>query len=59
MLPLWFCLLKSKQPVLDCKCLRYFGAVAEDKAERVLADVEHQFMQGLRRKDGRTVGLGL
>jgi hypothetical protein len=26
---------------------------------RVLADVEQQFLQGLRRADGRTVGLGL
>jgi hypothetical protein len=59
MLPSWFCLSKSRQPVLGSTCLTYFGAVAEDKAERVLADVEHQFMQGLRRKDGRTVGLGL
>ncbi|WIA12189.1 hypothetical protein OEZ85_012260 [Tetradesmus obliquus] len=26
---------------------------------RVLADVERQFLQGLKRADGRTVGLGL
>ena len=32
---------------------------AGDKQARVLGDVEAQFMAGLRRKDGRTVGLGL
>ena len=31
---------------------------AEDKQERYLQDVEQHFMTGLRRADGRTVGLG-
>ena len=32
---------------------------AGEKQARVLGDVEAQFLAGLRRKDGRTVGLGL
>eukprot|EP00884_Botryococcus_braunii_P003978 jgi/Botrbrau1/13581/Bobra.0307s0004.1 len=34
-------------------------ALSRDKAGRVLAEVEHQFMEGLRRADGRSLGLGL
>lgn len=33
--------------------------LAEERQDRVLADLESQFTTGLRRKDGRTVGLGL
>jgi hypothetical protein len=33
--------------------------LAGDKQNRLLHDVEAQFMAGLRRADGRTVGLGL
>ncbi len=32
---------------------------AEERQDRVLEDLESQFITGLRRKDGRTVGLGL
>lgn len=32
---------------------------AGEESDRVLRDVEAQFVAGLRRKDGRTVGLGL
>ena len=32
---------------------------AEDKQDRLLQNVEQHFMTGLRRADGRTVGLGL
>jgi hypothetical protein len=31
----------------------------KDEQQRVLSDVERQFVAGLRRADGRTVGLGL
>jgi collagen type VII alpha len=33
--------------------------LTRDEQQRVLSDVERQFVAGLRRKDGRTVGLGL
>ena len=32
---------------------------AEQRQDQVLGELESQFMTGLRRKDGRTVGLGL
>jgi hypothetical protein len=34
-------------------------AAAGEQQARVLGDVEAQFLAGIRRKDGRTVGLGL
>ena len=34
-------------------------AAAGEESDRVLRDVEAQYTAGLRRKDGRTVGLGL
>ncbi|PNH04870.1 hypothetical protein TSOC_008950 [Tetrabaena socialis] len=30
-----------------------------EQQDRVLSEVEQQFMAGLRRKDGRTTGLGI
>ena len=33
--------------------------LAGEKQDRLLHNVEAQFMAGLRRADGRTVGLGL
>jgi hypothetical protein len=33
--------------------------MSKQQQARVLADVERQFLQGLKRADGRTVGLGL
>ena len=35
------------------------GVLSADQQARVLTDVETHFMQGLRRADGRKVGLGL
>lgn len=35
------------------------GVLSADQQARVLTDVESHFMQGLRRADGRKVGLGL
>jgi endonuclease/exonuclease/phosphatase (EEP) superfamily protein YafD len=35
------------------------SAAAGEQQARVLGDVEAQFLAGIRRKDGRTVGLGL
>ena len=32
---------------------------AGEQQQRVLGDLESQYVAGLRRKDGRTVGLGL
>ncbi len=33
--------------------------MGREQQQKVLSDVERQFIQGLRRADGRTVGLGL
>lgn len=35
------------------------GIFTEEKQKELQADLEKQFTQGLRRRDGRTVGLGL
>ena len=32
---------------------------AGERQDRVMGDLESQFITGLKRKDGRTVGLGL
>ena len=50
-LPLPYVLLKT--------AVRRARAAAGEQQARVLGDVEAQFLAGLRRKDGRTVGLGL
>lgn len=40
-------------------CRTTYVVSAGERQERVLGDLESQFITGLRRKDGRTVGLGL
>lgn len=35
------------------------GIFTEEKQRELQEDLEKQFTQGLRRRDGRTVGLGL
>ena len=35
------------------------GVLSADQQTKILGDVEGHFMQGLRRADGRKVGLGL
>lgn len=40
-------------------CSTTYVVFAGERQERVLGDLESQFITGLRRKDGRTVGLGL
>lgn len=44
------------QPPVDYEDRDLF---TKERQDRVLADLESQFTTGLRRKDGRTVGLGL
>lgn len=42
--------------LLFCDIVNVF---AGEQQQRVLGDLESQYVAGLRRKDGRTVGLGL
>ena len=44
-------------PKADSSLARLFSA--GERQDRVMGDLESQFITGLKRKDGRTVGLGL
>jgi hypothetical protein len=51
--------LQVHAPADICCNTTYGDAGAGTQQARVLQDVEQQFVAGLRRADGRTVGLGL
>ena len=60
----WLYLLTAAWPYLVIqregqRTMNVAESVAGEGADNVLRDVEAQYVAGLRRKDGRTVGLGL